>query len=186
VKPGIRLALSEDPQMLRRTVVFAALLALAACNKPASKDAAPASNAEAEKNHAAGAAFLKKNAMEPGVMTTPSGLQYKILRQGPAEGIHPKPEDEVKVHYEGTLLDGTVFDSSYRQGQPVIFVLGKLIPGWIEGIQLMKPGDEYMLYVPSAAAYGDSESGPIPPGSTLVFRIELLGVLPKGGGVGLG
>lgn len=174
--------------MLRRTAVLAfALLALAACNKPASKDgAAPGVDPAAEKNHAAGEAFLKKNAMEPGVMTTPSGIQYKIIRQGPTTGIHPKPEDEVKVHYEGTLLDGTVFDSSYRQGQPVIFVLGKLIPGWVEGIQLMRPGDEYMLYVPYDKAYGDSESGPIPPGSTLVFRIELLGVLPKGGGVGLG
>jgi peptidylprolyl isomerase/FKBP-type peptidyl-prolyl cis-trans isomerase FklB len=172
--------------MLRRTVVFAALLALAACNKPAQKDGAPVSNAQIEKTHAEGEAFLKKNAMEPGVMTTPSGLQYKIIRQGPATGPHPRPVDEVKVHYEGTLLDGTVFDSSYRNGQPVIFVLGSLIPGWIEGIQLMRPGDEYMLYVPSAAAYGDNESGPIPAGSTLVFRIELLGVLPKGGGVGMG
>ena len=172
--------------MLRRTVVFAALLALAACNKPASKGPAPADSAEVQKNHAAGEAFLKKNAAEPGVKTTASGLQYKIVREGPAGGIHPRPVDEVKVHYEGTLLDGTVFDSSYRQGQPVIFTLGRLIPGWIEGIQLMKPGDEYMLYVPSAAAYGDNEGGPIPPGSTLVFRIELLGVLPKGGGLGMG
>jgi peptidylprolyl isomerase/FKBP-type peptidyl-prolyl cis-trans isomerase FklB len=174
--------------MLRRTAVLAAvLLALAACNKPASKDeGAPAVDPVAEKNHAEGAAFLKKNAMEPGVMTTASGLQYKILRQGPTTGLHPKPEDEVKVHYEGALLDGTVFDSSYRQGQPVIFVLGKLIPGWVEGIQLMRPGDEFMLYVPYDKAYGDGGGGPIPPGSTLVFRIELLGVLPKGAGVGLG
>jgi peptidylprolyl isomerase/FKBP-type peptidyl-prolyl cis-trans isomerase FklB len=79
-----------------------------------------------------------------------------------------------------------VFDSSYRSGQPVIFTLGKLVPGWVEGIQLMKPGDEFLLYVPSKLGYGDAEGGPIPPGSTLVFRIELLGVLPAGGGVGLG
>ena len=94
--------------------------------------------------------------------------------------MHPRPQDEVKVHYEGTLLDGTVFDSSYKTGNPVVFTLGSLIPGWIEGIQLMKPGDEFLLYVPSKLGYGDADSGPIPPGSTLVFRIELLGVLQHG------
>jgi peptidylprolyl isomerase/FKBP-type peptidyl-prolyl cis-trans isomerase FklB len=172
--------------MLRRSVLIAAVLALAACSKPGGKAGAPGVSAEAEKNHAAGEAFLKKNAMEPGVMTTASGLQYKILRQGAAGGAHPKPADEVKVHYEGTLLDGTVFDSSYRSGQPVIFVLGKLIPGWVEGIQLMKPGDEFLMWVPAKLGYGDEDTGRIPPGSTLAFRIELLGVLPHGGGVGLG
>jgi peptidylprolyl isomerase/FKBP-type peptidyl-prolyl cis-trans isomerase FklB len=163
--------------MLRAFALFAAVLALAACS-PAKQ--------EAKQNETAGEAFLAKNAKAPGVKTLPSGLQYKVIREGPAGGVHPTPRDEVKVHYEGTLLDGTVFDSSFRTGQPVIFVLGNLIPGWIEGIQLMKPGDEYMLYVPAKLGYGDSETGPIPPGSTLVFRIQLLGVLPHGGGVGLG
>jgi peptidylprolyl isomerase/FKBP-type peptidyl-prolyl cis-trans isomerase FklB len=172
--------------MLRRTLLIAAVLTLAACSKPGGKPGPGGVDADVAKNHAAGEAFLKKNAMEPGVMTTASGLQYKIVREGPAGGIHPRPVDEVKVHYEGTLLDGTVFDSSYKSGQPVIFVLGNLIPGWIEGIQLMKPGDEFLLYVPAALGYGDNGGGPIPPGSTLVFKIELLGVLPKGGGVGLG
>jgi peptidylprolyl isomerase/FKBP-type peptidyl-prolyl cis-trans isomerase FklB len=167
--------------MLRRAFLIAAAstLALAACSqKPQQSDA--------KKNEAEGEAFLKKNAMEPGVMTTASGLQYKIVRQGPAGGVHPTPRDEVKVHYEGTLLDGTVFDSSYRTGMPVVFTLGNLIPGWIEGIQLMKPGDEFMLYVPAKLGYGDGGGGPIPPNSTLVFKIELLGVLQHGGGVGLG
>jgi peptidylprolyl isomerase/FKBP-type peptidyl-prolyl cis-trans isomerase FklB len=162
--------------MLRRTVLIAAVLALAACGP----------RKDAKQNETAGEAFLKKNATAPGVTVLPSGLQYKVIRSGPASGVHPTPRDEVKVHYEGTLLDGTVFDSSYRRGQPVIFTLGNLIPGWIEGIQLMRPGDEYYLYVPAKLGYGDSDSGPIPAGSTLVFRIELLGVLPAGGGVGLG
>jgi len=171
--------------MLRRAFVvsFAAALA-AACTRKPSEPGKP--SPEAVKNEAAGEAFLKKNATEPGVKATASGLQYKVVREGAPGGPHPRPQDEVKVHYEGTLLDGTVFDSSYRGGQPVIFRLGRLIPGWIEGIQLMKPGDEFLLYVPAKLAYGDQDTGPIPPGSTLVFRIELLGVLQSDGGVGLG
>jgi peptidylprolyl isomerase/FKBP-type peptidyl-prolyl cis-trans isomerase FklB len=166
--------------MLRALVLIAAVAALAACS-PRHKEGsggAPALSSAAEKNEAAGAAFLKKNAAQPGVKVLPSGLQYKVVREGPAGGVHPKPRDEVKVNYEGTLLDGTVFDSSYKAGQPVVFTLGGLIPGWVEGIQLMKPGDEFLLYVPAKLGYGDTDSGgPIPPGSTLVFRIELLGVL---------
>jgi peptidylprolyl isomerase/FKBP-type peptidyl-prolyl cis-trans isomerase FklB len=161
----------------------AAALALSACSRggghaPAGNATAPAVSGEAAKNEAAGAAFLAKNAKEPGVMTTASGLQYKVVHEGPAGGAHPRPQDEVKVNYEGTLLDGKVFDSSYKSGQPVIFTLGNLVPGWVEGIQLMKPGDEFLLYVPAKLGYGDEDNGsPIPPGSTLVFRIELLGVL---------
>jgi peptidylprolyl isomerase/FKBP-type peptidyl-prolyl cis-trans isomerase FklB len=177
--------------MLRRTLLVTGLSALvAACTrqkKAAAGGEGPAAlSPEAKKNEAAGAAFLAKNAKQPGVKSTPSGLEYKVLREGPAGGVHPKPEDEVKVHYEGTLLDGTVFDSSYKTGQPVIFVLGNLIPGWVEGIQLMKPGDEFLMWVPAKLGYGDEDTGRIPPGSTLAFRIELLGVLPHGGGVGLG
>jgi peptidylprolyl isomerase/FKBP-type peptidyl-prolyl cis-trans isomerase FklB len=167
--------------MRKLVVAAAAILALAACTPPEAR-----LQGETKKNETAGEAFLKKNAAEPGVKTLPSGLQYKVVREGPAGGVHPGPRDEVKVHYEGTLLDGTVFDSSYKNGQPVIFVLGRLVPGWVEGIQLMKPGDEFLLYVPAKLGYGDRDTGPIPPGSTLVFRIELLGVLPAGGGVGLG
>ncbi|HTK36121.1 MAG TPA: FKBP-type peptidyl-prolyl cis-trans isomerase [Caulobacteraceae bacterium] len=176
--------------MIKKLVLVAALAALAACS-PKPRDSgeglgpfAPRDGGGSAKTVAAGQAFLAKNAKQPGVVTLPSGLQYKIVREGPPGGVHPKPQDEVKVHYEGTLLDGTVFDSSYKHGQPVVFTLGGLIPGWVEGIQLMKPGDEFMLYVPSKLGYGDSEAGPIPPGSTLVFRIELLGVLQHSTGLG--
>ena len=156
----------------------AAAAALAACQrKPApGGDASP----EAKANADAGAAFLANNAKQPGVVTLPSGLQYKVIRSGPEGGAHPRPQDEVRVHYEGTLIDGTVFDSSYRDGNPVVFVLGNLVPGWVEGIALMKPGDEWYLYLPPKLGYGEEGAGGgrIPPNSALVFRIELLGVLP--------
>jgi peptidylprolyl isomerase/FKBP-type peptidyl-prolyl cis-trans isomerase FklB len=176
--------------LLKKLVLAGVLMSLAACS-PHKKNADAAAGADAvsptaEKNHAAGEAFLKKNAMDPAVKVLPDGLQYKVVRPGPAGGVHPRPQDEVKVMYEGTLLDGTVFDSSYKTGQPVIFTLGGLIPGWVEGIQLMKPGDEFLLYVPAKLGYGDSDSGPIPAGSTLVFRIELLGVLQHDAGGALG
>ena len=129
-------------------------------------------------------AFLDKNKAEPGVKTTASGLQYKVVRAGPADGRRPQPGDEVKVHYQGTLLDGTVFDSTYQQGAPAVFEVGQLVEGWNEALQLMRPGDEFLLYVPPGLAYGDEGAGGvIPPGAVLVFRMELLDVLPKGGGV---
>ena len=171
---------------MRRIALAFALIALSACS-PAKKSGPDSGvSAEAQKNEAAGAAFLAKNAMQPGVMTTASGLQYKIVREGPANGYHPKGGDDVKVNYEGTLLDGTVFDSSYTSGQPAVFRLNTLISAWIEGIGLMKPGDEFMLYAPAKLAYGDDSPGKIPPGSTLVFKIELLGVLRADGGVAQG
>jgi peptidylprolyl isomerase/FKBP-type peptidyl-prolyl cis-trans isomerase FklB len=163
--------------MFRSLALLAAVAALSACS-PHRADAAPG---DAQANATAGAAFLAKNATQPGVITLPSGLQYKAVRQGPAGGIHPRPQDTVKVQYEGALLDGKVFDSSYKTGQPAVFTLGDLIPGWIEGIQRMKPGDEFMLWVPAKLGYGDGDAGPIPGGSTLVFKIELLGVLPASG-----
>jgi len=149
-------------------VTFAAVLVLAACSPPG----------EGVANADAAAAFLADNAQEPGVVTLPSGLQYRVVRSGPESGAHPRPQDEVRVHYEGTLVDGTVFDSSYREGAPVVFTLGNLIPGWVEGIGLMRPGDEWFLYVPPELGYGARTAGQIPPNSVLVFRIELLGVLP--------
>jgi FKBP-type peptidyl-prolyl cis-trans isomerase len=170
--------------MRRRLFLAAAAgaLALAACQKTPAGGAA-ASDARPD---AAGAAFLAKNAKEPGVVVLPSGLQYKIVRSGPQSGIHPKAADEVRVHYEGTLIDGTVFDSSYRDGSPIVFTLGDLVPGWVEGIALMRPGDEWYLYVPPALGYGAEGKGPIPANSVLVFRIELLGVLPHSAAPGLG
>ncbi|MDR3507784.1 MAG: FKBP-type peptidyl-prolyl cis-trans isomerase [Caulobacteraceae bacterium] len=146
---------------------------------------APHSKA-AQDNLQASNSFLATNAKQPGVVTLPDGLQYKIVTSGPADGPHPSPADEVKVHYEGKLLSGTVFDSSFARGQPANFPLQGLIPAWIEALQKMRPGDEWLLYVPPALGYGDQESGPIPANSVLVFRIRLIGVLPHPGGTVMG
>jgi FKBP-type peptidyl-prolyl cis-trans isomerase len=132
----------------------------------------------AEANHKAAASFLAANAKKPGVVTTPSGLQYLVLT--PGSGESPKPTDEVTVNYRGTLLDGTEFDSSYKRGQPASFVLGRVIPGWTEGLQLMKPGGKTRLFVPPQLAY-DLHVRPgmgIPPGSLLIFDVELLSFKP--------
>ena len=126
---------------------------------------------------AAAAGFLASNAKAAGVVTLPSGLQYKIVHSGPADGPRPGPADEVKVNYEGKLVCGKVFDSSFQRGEPADLPLQGLIPGWVEALQLMRPGDEWMLYVPPALGYGDDDPGPIPPNSVLIFRIQLLGVL---------
>lgn len=131
---------------------------------------------------AKGAAFLAKTAKLPGVQTLPDGLEYKVVRSGPASGVSPRLGDEVKVNYQGALIDGTVFDSSYDRGEPAVFTLGEVIPGWNEALQKMKPGDVWYLYVPANLAYGDQGAGPIPAGAVLVFKIELLGVLPHNAG----
>jgi peptidylprolyl isomerase/FKBP-type peptidyl-prolyl cis-trans isomerase FklB len=131
---------------------------------------------------AAGKAFLAQNAHAPGVQVTASGLQYKVLTSGPASGPTPKGEDQVKVNYEGKLLDGSVFDSSYQRGQPAVFGVNGLIPAWTEALQLMHPGDVWELYAPANLAYGDEGAGPIPPGSVLEFKLELLAINPPDGG----
>ncbi len=125
--------------------------------------------------------FLANNAKAPGVITLPSGLQYKIVTSGPATGPHPKSGDEVKVHYEGTLIDGTVFDSTFKSGNPSVLELDGLVQGWQEALPLMRPGDEWFLYIPAKLGYGDrGAGGVIPPGATLIFRMQLLGVLSHG------
>jgi FKBP-type peptidyl-prolyl cis-trans isomerase len=131
---------------------------------------------------AQGAAFLAKMAKTPGVQTLPDGLEYKVVRSGPASGVSPKLGDEVKVNYQGALIDGTVFDSSYDRGEPAVFTVGEVVPGWNEALQKMKPGDVWYLYIPASLGYGDEGAGPIPAGAVLVFKIELLGVLPHGAG----
>jgi FKBP-type peptidyl-prolyl cis-trans isomerase len=121
-------------------------------------------------------AFMAQNALADGVRTLPSGVQYKILKSGPATGQHPTPEDRVTVNYEGALLDGQIFDSSYKNGKPVTFQLKGLIPGWVDAVQMMRPGDEWILYVPPSMGYGAEQKGPIPANSVLVFRLELISI----------
>ncbi|MBJ6977757.1 MULTISPECIES: FKBP-type peptidyl-prolyl cis-trans isomerase [unclassified Luteimonas] len=128
-------------------------------------------------NREAGEAFLATNAKQEGVQVTASGLQYKVLTEG--TGPKPGPESRVSVHYKGSLLDGTVFDSSYEREEPAVFTLSSVVPGWQEGLQLMPAGSKYMLWLPSGLGYGDvgTPGGPIAPGSALVFEVELLDVL---------
>lgn len=121
------------------------------------------------------AAFLAENAKKEGVMTTPSGLQYKVLT--PGTGAAPIATDKVEVHYEGRLIDGTVFDSSYKRGSTTTFGVGQVIKGWTEALQLMKEGAKYQLYIPSDLAYGNRGSGKIKPGDTLIFDVELIKVV---------
>ncbi|HQR90955.1 MAG TPA: FKBP-type peptidyl-prolyl cis-trans isomerase, partial [Caulobacter sp.] len=135
---------------------------------------APASAAPAT---TAGQTFLAANAKVPGVVVLPSGLQYKILTSGPKTGPSPKPGDIIKVHYEGKLLDGTVFDSSFARKQSAIMPLEGLVQAWLEALPMMKVGDEWVLYVPPALGYGDRDVGPIPAGSVMTFRLQLLGML---------
>jgi FKBP-type peptidyl-prolyl cis-trans isomerase len=118
--------------------------------------------------------FLAENGKREGVKTTPSGLQYEVINEG--DGPKPTLAQNVTVHYEGKLADGTVFDSSYDRGQPVTFPLKAVVPGWKEGLQLMPAGSTYMLYIPAEMGYGAKGSGPIPPNSTLIFKVELLDV----------
>ncbi|GAB1595976.1 FKBP-type peptidyl-prolyl cis-trans isomerase [Lysobacter claricitrinus] len=128
-------------------------------------------------NLQAGQKFLAENKTKKGVFTTPSGLQYMVLRQG--SGARPKPTDRVRVNYEGTLLDGTVFDSSYKNGQPVEFLLNQVIPGWTEGVSMMPVGAKYRFWIPSQLAYGEKGAGEqIGPNSTLAFDVELLAISP--------
>jgi FKBP-type peptidyl-prolyl cis-trans isomerase len=132
--------------------------------------------AKAETNKKAGEEFLAKNKSKAGVKTTASGLQYEVVKQG--TGPKPKDTDTVEVHYTGTLLDGTKFDSSVDRGQPTSFPLKGVIPGWTEGLQLLPVGSKYKFYIPSALAYGENGPGPIGPNATLVFEVELLKILP--------
>lgn len=142
----------------------------------ASQEKQQAANAgKSEKNMAEGVAYLAENGEKPEVTTTDSGLQYKAITAG--DGEKPKATDTVKVHYKGTLIDGTVFDSSYDRGEPAVFPVNGVIPGWVEALQLMGVGDKFELAIPSDLAYGPNGSGPaIGPDATLVFEVELLSI----------
>lgn len=132
-----------------------------------------------ENNKKEGAEFLAKNAKREGVKTTKSGLQYEVLKKG-AGKVNPKPTDTVTTHYHGTLIDGTVFDSSVDRGEPIDFPVNRVIPGWTEALQLMNVGDKFKLFIPSELAYGERGAGAkIGPNSTLIFEVELLGINDK-------
>ena len=153
----------------RLSVTLAAAICLLGCGKPAE----PAADKPADKAAPGGQADSgQKNDMK----TTSSGLKYQVLKQGTGT-VSPKATDTVNVHYHGTLLDGTVFDSSVERGQPISFPLNGVIPGWTEGLQLMKVGDKFKFEIPPDLAYGANSPSPkIPPNSTLVFEVELLGI----------
>jgi FKBP-type peptidyl-prolyl cis-trans isomerase FklB len=128
-----------------------------------------------EKNKVEGAAFLSENEKKEGVKTLPSGLQYKVIKEG--DGAIPSATDKVSVHYKGTLIDGTEFDSSYGRGQPASFPVNGVIKGWTEALQLMKTGSKWNLYIPSELAYGErGAGGKIGPNATLIFEVELLSI----------
>lgn len=156
--------------ILRLSVTLAAALFLLGCKDATQNtgDKTGGTNASA----AASTASNPKNEMK----TTPTGLKYMVLKQGTG-AVSPKPTDTVNVHYHGTLLNGTVFDSSVERGQPISFPLNGVIPGWTEGLQLMKVGDKFKFEIPPNLAYGERSPSPkIPPNSTLVFEVELLGI----------
>ena len=123
-----------------------------------------------------GKAFLAENAKKEGIITLPSGLQYQVLQEG--NGKKPSATDRVKCHYEGTLIDGTLFDSSIKRGQPAVFGVNQVIKGWVEALQLMSEGSKWRLFIPSELGYGAQQAGEmIPPHSTLIFEVELIEIL---------
>lgn len=133
--------------------------------------------AQAQPNIVAGRNFLAKNKTNPKIKTTPSGLQYEVIREG--TGPKPVATDSVEVNYKGTLIDGTEFDNSYKRGQSITFPLNQVIRGWTEGLQLMPAGSMYKFYIPYELAYGLNGAGSIPPGATLIFEVELIKVPGK-------
>jgi len=148
---------------------------LADFQKEMAEKQAAATKAAGEKNLADGEKFLAENKAKEGVKTTASGLQYKVLKEG--TGTSPKPTDTVVTNYKGTLLDGTEFDSSYKRNEPATFPVNRVIPGWTEALQLMKPGSKYQLFIPSKLAYGERGAGrDIGPNSALIFEVELLSI----------
>ena len=165
---GIEDAVGKKEQRIKDEELVEAFTAL---QKRAEERLAKAS----EEAASAGKKFLEENAKKPGVVTTASGLQYEVVKK--ADGPQPKATDVVTVHYEGKLTDGTVFDSSIQRGSPIDLPVSGVIPGWVEGLQLMHVGEKYKLYIPSDLAYGAQSPSPmIPANSVLVFELELLGI----------
>lgn len=169
---GIRQALDGDEYeaTVEERQAFAARI------QQMQRDAAQkAREAAVQENAEAAAAFLAENGQKEGVMTTESGLQYIVVEEGSGEA--PAATDQVTVHYTGKLLDGTEFDSSLTRGEPITFALNRVIPGWTEGVQLMKPGAKYTFFIPPQLGYGERGApGVIPPNSALIFDVELISV----------
>lgn len=167
--------LMNDEQVAKVMQTFSAKMQAKQQEEIAKKQAEMA--AQGKKNVELEKTFLAANGKKPGVVTTASGLQYQVITQG--TGPKPKMEDRVSVHYAGSLLDGTEFDSSYKRNEPAQFVLKQVVPGWTEGLQLMPVGSKYKLWVPAKLGYGEAGTpgGPIPPNSTLVFEVELLQIV---------
>jgi FKBP-type peptidyl-prolyl cis-trans isomerase len=131
----------------------------------------------AEDNLKIGPDYLANVAKQPGVVTLPSGVMYRLISRTPVQGAQPTVADNVTIHYEGKLINGNVFDSSFERGQPANFPLGRLIPAWKQAIPQMHVGDEILLFTPASQAYGDRDLSPdIPPNSTLIFRVRLYGI----------
>jgi FKBP-type peptidyl-prolyl cis-trans isomerase len=151
--------------------------ALTALQADLKKHQAAVAAAEAAKNAKAGDTFLTENKAKPGVVTLPSGLQYKILT--PGNGPKPTADDVVVCNYKGSLVDGTEFDSSYKRGKPATIPVGQVIKGWTEALQLMAVGSKWQLVIPPSLGYGDKGAGPIGPDSTLLFDVELISIQPK-------
>jgi FKBP-type peptidyl-prolyl cis-trans isomerase len=172
VRKGLLDALSGAKPMMSEEEVRGVLTGLQA---QIQRKAAQAQSVAGEENKKAGEAFLAQNKTKPGVVTLPSGLQYKILKAG--EGKKPAESDTVECNYRGTLINGTEFDSSYKRGQPATFAVTQVIPGWREALQLMTVGSKWQLVVPPELAYGERGAGrEIGPNATLVFEVELLGI----------
>lgn len=174
IAKGIADAMSGAEQALTEEAIQAAFNALQQKQLAAQQAVAAEASAAAR---AEGEAFLAENGQKDGIMTTDSGLQYEVLERGDSEQ-RPSAENTVKVHYHGTLINGTVFDSSVDRGEPIEFPLNGVIAGWTEGVQLMAIGDKFRFFIPADLAYGDAQASPrIPPGSTLIFEVELLDII---------
>lgn len=145
-----------------------------ACNNVMNQIMMDMQTSKSKPNIEKGEAFLRQNKTKPGVKTTASGLQYEVITEG--TGAKPTAADSVTVNYRGTLVDGTEFDNSYKRGEPITFPLGRVIPGWTEGVQLMSVGSKYKLYIPYTLGYDLRDMGTIPAGSALIFEVELLDV----------
>ncbi len=172
-----------DPTILAKAMQdqFAnntSLMDFNACNKYVMEVQGKEKEVQKKQNALAGQAYLTSNGQRKGVVTLPSGLQYEVLTEG--TGAIPTTANKVKVHYTGTLIDGTIFDSSVQRGEPIVFPVTGVIKGWTEALQLMKVGSKWKLFIPSALAYGEqgAAGGKIGPGATLIFEVELLGIEP--------